>query len=86
MFKIRCAFRRDPNGEAFPELVAAVDEWTLEVHDIAFDAPMLALPDFYTTAVKDHPEDVREMVISLPEHAVLQLFKIPTEHATIEEA
>jgi hypothetical protein len=75
-YRIRLAFHPDPNGE-MPELVAAVDEYTMEAHDRdIIDCPLRSMPDFYRTAIERH-DMVRELIVHVEERDVLALFKLP---------
>lgn len=66
----------------FPTLIAATDEYTI-------DAWSGAIPDFYTEAIDAHRAEygeVRELLVRVGDHHVLDLFKVPEVAGVVEDA
>ena len=73
--RVRMLFQQSDDPSEMPYLVASCDEYTEDAWG--------ELPDFWVEAVKEHPK-AREMKVIVPDHAVLDLFKVPTVAAHID--
>lgn len=70
--KIRTIWEEGVDGD-MPWLVAAVDEYTIEEHG--------GIPDFYK---KEMTKGRQELVITVPDKAVLKLFEVPVVEAKVQ--
>lgn len=72
--RVRMLFSPEEDGR-MPCLLDAVDEYTEDEWG--------RTPDFYAEKLKRYPE-AREIIVVVPDHAVLDLFKPPTVTAHID--
>lgn len=70
--KVRMLFQPSDDPSEWPYLVASCDEYTEDAWG--------ELPDFWCEAVKKYPL-AREMIVRVPDVAVINLFKVPTVDA-----
>jgi hypothetical protein len=72
--KVRMLFLPGEDGE-WPTLLDAVDEYTEDTWG--------GTPDFYAESMTKHPL-ARELVVRVPDHAVIGLFAVPAVDAHID--